>query len=82
MPAALHPQTPMAFRLSDDGLPTRYGYKLKIRIPARLGFRANPKFVTTLYVTNQRPKGFWTDRSITGSAGYDACEVVATVRSV
>jgi DMSO/TMAO reductase YedYZ molybdopterin-dependent catalytic subunit len=68
MPAALHPQTLMAFRLSDDGLPTRYGYKLKIRIPARLGFK-NPKFVTTLYVTNQRPKGFWTDRGYNGFSG-------------
>ena len=33
MPTALHPQTLMAFRLSDEILPTKYGYPFKIRIP-------------------------------------------------
>ncbi len=61
MATALHPQTIMAFKLSDDILPTRYGYPFKIRIPTKLGFK-NPKFVTTLYVTNSQPKGFWSDR--------------------
>jgi DMSO/TMAO reductase YedYZ molybdopterin-dependent catalytic subunit len=68
MPTALHPQTLMAFRLSDDILPTRYGYPLKIRIPTKLGFK-NPKFVTTLYVTNQRPRGFWSDRGYNWFSG-------------
>lgn len=68
MPTALHPQTLMAFRLSDDVLPTRYGYPFKIRIPTKLGFK-NPKFVTTLYVTNQRPRGFWTDRGYNWFSG-------------
>jgi DMSO/TMAO reductase YedYZ molybdopterin-dependent catalytic subunit len=61
MLAALHPQTPMAFKLSDDILPTPYGYPSKIRIPTKLGFK-NPKFVTAIYVTNQQPRGFWMDR--------------------
>jgi DMSO/TMAO reductase YedYZ molybdopterin-dependent catalytic subunit len=61
MATALRPQTLMAFKLSDDILPIRYGYPFKIRIPTKLGFK-NPKFVTTIYVTDQRPKGFWTDR--------------------
>lgn len=68
MATALHPQTLMAFRLSDDILPTRYGYPFKIRIPTKLGFK-NPKFVTTLYVTNQRPRGFWTDRGYNWFSG-------------
>jgi DMSO/TMAO reductase YedYZ molybdopterin-dependent catalytic subunit len=68
MPTALHPQTLMAFRLADDILPTRYGYPFKIRIPTKLGFK-NPKFVTTLYVTNQRPRGFWTDRGYNWFSG-------------
>jgi DMSO/TMAO reductase YedYZ molybdopterin-dependent catalytic subunit len=68
MPTALHPQTLMAFRLSDDILPIRYGYPFKIRIPTKLGFK-NPKFVTTLYVTNQQPKGFWTDRGYNWFSG-------------
>lgn len=68
MPTALHPQTIMAFRLSDEVLPTRYGYPFKIRIPTKLGFK-NPKFVTTIYVTNQQPRGFWTDRGYNWFSG-------------
>jgi DMSO/TMAO reductase YedYZ molybdopterin-dependent catalytic subunit len=68
MPTALHPQTLMAFRLSDDILPTRHGYPFKIRIPTKLGFK-NPKFVTTIYVTNQQPRGFWTDRGYNWFSG-------------
>ncbi len=65
---ALHPQTLMAFRLSDEILPRKYGYPFKIRVPTKLGFK-NPKFVTTIYVTNQRPHGFWTDRGYNWFSG-------------
>jgi DMSO/TMAO reductase YedYZ molybdopterin-dependent catalytic subunit len=68
MPTALHPQTIMAFRLSDEILPRRYGYPFKIRVPTKLGFK-NPKFVTTIYVTNIRPHGFWTDRGYNWFSG-------------
>jgi DMSO/TMAO reductase YedYZ molybdopterin-dependent catalytic subunit len=68
MPTALHPQTIMAFQLSDEILPARYGYPFKIRIPTKLGFK-NPKFVTTIYVTNSRPRGFWTDRGYNWFSG-------------
>jgi DMSO/TMAO reductase YedYZ molybdopterin-dependent catalytic subunit len=68
MPTALHPQTIMAFRLSDEILPRKYGYPFKIRVPTKLGFK-NPKFVTAIYVTNQRPHGFWTDRGYNWFSG-------------
>lgn len=68
MPTALHPQTLMAFGLGSDILPTPHGYPFKIRIPTKLGFK-NPKFVTTIYVTNQRPRGFWTDRGYNWFSG-------------
>jgi len=68
MPTALHPQTIMAFRLSDEVLPRKYGYPFKIRVPTKLGFK-NPKFVTTIYVTNIRPRGFWTDRGYNWFSG-------------
>ena len=68
MPSALHPQTIMAFRLADEILPVKYGYPFKIRIPTKLGFK-NPKFVTTIYVTNQEPRGFWTDRGYNWFSG-------------
>jgi DMSO/TMAO reductase YedYZ molybdopterin-dependent catalytic subunit len=68
MPTALHPQTIKAFRLSDEILPRKYGYPFKIRVATKLGFK-NPKFVTTLYVTNSQPRGFWTDRGYNWFSG-------------
>jgi len=49
-------------------LPRKYGYPFKIRIPTKLGFK-NPKFVTTIYVTNKEPRGFWTDRGYNWFSG-------------
>lgn len=68
MPTAMHPQTMMAFRLSDEILPHKYGYPFKIRVPTKLGFK-NPKFITTVYVTNQEPRGFWSDRGYNWFSG-------------
>ena len=68
MPTALHPQTLMAFRLSDSILPAKYGFPFKIRVPTKLGFK-NPKLVTTIYVSNNQPRGFWTDRGYNWFSG-------------
>ena len=68
MATALHPQTIMAFSLADRPLPAKYGFPFKIRIPTKLGFK-NPKFVTTIYVTNKQPRGFWTDRGYNWFSG-------------
>ena len=68
MRTALHPQTIMAFKLSDDVLPTKYGFPFKIRVPTKLGFK-NPKWVTALYVTNRDPGGFWADRGYNWFSG-------------
>jgi DMSO/TMAO reductase YedYZ molybdopterin-dependent catalytic subunit len=68
MASAMHPQTFMAFRLSDEILPQKYGFPFKIRVPTKLGFK-NPKWVTTLYVTNSQPKGFWPDRGYNWFSG-------------
>jgi DMSO/TMAO reductase YedYZ molybdopterin-dependent catalytic subunit len=67
-PTALHPQTLTAFKLSDDILLTPHGYPFKIRIPTKLGCK-NPKFVTIIYVTNQQPSGFWSDRGYNWFSG-------------
>jgi DMSO/TMAO reductase YedYZ molybdopterin-dependent catalytic subunit len=68
MPTALHPQTMMAFKLRGETLPIRHGFPFKIRVPTKLGFK-NPKFVTTIFVTNQQPRGFWTDRGYNWFSG-------------
>jgi DMSO/TMAO reductase YedYZ molybdopterin-dependent catalytic subunit len=61
MASALHPQTFLTFKISDEILAPTYGYPLKLRIPTKLGFK-NPKWITAIYVTNRFPGGFWEDR--------------------
>jgi len=68
MPTALHPQTIMAVTAGDSVLSPKFGFPLKIRIPTKLGFK-NPKWVTTLFVTNTEPHGFWTDRGYNWFSG-------------
>jgi DMSO/TMAO reductase YedYZ molybdopterin-dependent catalytic subunit len=68
MPTALHPQTIMAFKLADEILPQKYGYPFKLRIPTKLGFK-NPKWVTTIFVSNTQPRGFWPDRGYNWFSG-------------
>jgi hypothetical protein len=70
LPTALHPETIMAFKLSDEILLQRYGYPFKIRIPTKLGLR-NPNLVTTIWGTNNRPRGFWTDRGYNWFSGIE-----------
>jgi DMSO/TMAO reductase YedYZ molybdopterin-dependent catalytic subunit len=68
MPTALHPQTIMSFKFADETLPHKYGYPFKVRIPTKLGFK-NPKWVTTIFVTNRFPGGFWEDRGYNWFSG-------------
>ena len=68
MPSALHPQTIMAVKFADEIIPARYGYPFKVRIPTKLGFK-NPKWVTTIFVTNRFPGGFWEDRGYNWFSG-------------
>jgi DMSO/TMAO reductase YedYZ molybdopterin-dependent catalytic subunit len=68
MPSALHPQTIVAVKFADEILPAKYGYPLKVRIPTKLGFK-NPKWVTTIFVTNRYPGGFWADRGYNWFSG-------------
>jgi DMSO/TMAO reductase YedYZ molybdopterin-dependent catalytic subunit len=68
MPTALHPQTLMAFKLADEILPRAHGFPFKLRIPTKLGFK-NPKFVTTIYVTDKMPRGYWSDRGYNWFSG-------------
>jgi DMSO/TMAO reductase YedYZ molybdopterin-dependent catalytic subunit len=68
MPTALHPQTLMAFRLADEVLPREHGFPFKLRVPTKLGFK-NPKFITTMYVTDKIPRGYWSDRGYNWFSG-------------
>ena len=68
MATAMHPQTIMAFNFADQTLPAKFGYPFKVRIPTKLGFK-NPKWVTTMFVTNRFPGGFWEERGYNWFSG-------------
>jgi DMSO/TMAO reductase YedYZ molybdopterin-dependent catalytic subunit len=68
MPTALHPQTIMAFTLSGQTLPPEFGFPFKMRVPTKLGFK-QPKWVTSITVTNRKPPGFWVDRGYNWFSG-------------
>jgi len=68
MASALHPQTLLTFRMSDEIIAPKYGYPLRLRIPTKLGFK-NPKWITAMYVTNRFPGGFWEDRGYNWFSG-------------
>jgi DMSO/TMAO reductase YedYZ molybdopterin-dependent catalytic subunit len=68
MPTALHPQTQMTFKFADEILPRAYGFPMKIRIPTKLGFK-NPKYVTSLVVTNDYRGGYWEDQGYNWFSG-------------
>jgi len=68
MASALHPQTLLTFKISDEVLEPKYGYPVKLRIPTKLGFK-NPKWITAMFVTNRFPGGFWEDRGYNWFAG-------------
>jgi DMSO/TMAO reductase YedYZ molybdopterin-dependent catalytic subunit len=68
MATAMHRQTIMAFTFADETLPAKFGYPFKVRIPTKLGFK-NPKWVTTMFVTNRFPGGFWEERGYNWFSG-------------
>lgn len=68
MPTALHPQTQMTFKFDNKILPQAYGFPMKIRVPTKLGFK-NPKYVTSMEVTNDYKGGYWEDQGYNDFSG-------------
>lgn len=68
MPTAMHPQTQMTFKYADQILPVKYGFPMKIRIPTKLGFK-NPKYVVSMFVTNEDRGGYWEDQGYNWFSG-------------
>jgi DMSO/TMAO reductase YedYZ molybdopterin-dependent catalytic subunit len=60
MPTALHPQTLLTLTYDGQTLPRKYGFPMKLRMPTKLGYK-NPKHITSLFVTNNNPGGYWED---------------------
>ncbi len=61
MKTALHPQTLLTLTYDGQTLPPAYGFPLKLRMPTKLGYK-NPKYIASIYVTNESPGGYWEDQ--------------------
>jgi DMSO/TMAO reductase YedYZ molybdopterin-dependent catalytic subunit len=61
MPTALHAQTLLTLAYDGRTLPREYGFPMKLRMPAKLGYK-NPKHIMAIFVTNTYPGGYWEDQ--------------------
>ncbi len=60
MGTALHPQTILATQYDGAPLPDIYGFPIRLKTPLKLGFK-QPKWITSIEVTNTYPGGYWED---------------------
>ena len=68
MATALHPQTLLATKYAGERLADPFGYPLRLRTSTKLGFK-NPKWITSIEVTNTYPGGYWEDLGFNWFAG-------------
>jgi DMSO/TMAO reductase YedYZ molybdopterin-dependent catalytic subunit len=68
MATALHPQTILALDYGTAPLTDSYGFPLKLRVPTKLGFK-NPKYIVSMFVTNDYPGGYWEDQGYNWFSG-------------
>jgi DMSO/TMAO reductase YedYZ molybdopterin-dependent catalytic subunit len=68
MATALHPQTILATRYAKAPITDPYGFPLRLRTATKLGYK-NPKWITAIEVTNEKPGGYWEDRGFNWFGG-------------
>ena len=68
MATALHPQTILATHYAGRPLGVPFGAPLRLRTATKLGFK-NPKWITSLEVTNDYRGGYWEDRGYNWFSG-------------
>lgn len=68
MATALHPQTLLATRYADGTLADPFGYPLRLRMSTKLGYK-NPKWITSIEVTNTYSGGYWEKDGFSWFAG-------------
>jgi DMSO/TMAO reductase YedYZ molybdopterin-dependent catalytic subunit len=64
MPSAMHPQTLLAYEMSDKPLPLQHGGPLRLIIPVKYGIK-NLKRIGSITFSNNRPRDYWAEQ------GYD-----------
>ena len=68
MASALHPQSMLATKYAREPITDPFGFPLRLRTAVKLGFK-NPKWITSIEVTNTYPGGYWEDRGFNWFSG-------------
>jgi len=68
MATALHPQTLLATKYAREKIADPFGFPLRLRTATKLGYK-NPKWITSIEVTNEYPGGYWEDRGYNWFSG-------------
>jgi DMSO/TMAO reductase YedYZ molybdopterin-dependent catalytic subunit len=68
MATALHPQTILATKYAGVPIADPFGFPLRLRTATKLGYK-NPKWITSIEVTNDKPGGYWEDRGFNWFGG-------------
>lgn len=68
MATALHPQTILATGYGNEPITDPYGFPLRLRMATKLGFK-NPKWITSIEVTDKYPGGYFPDQGFNWFSG-------------
>jgi DMSO/TMAO reductase YedYZ molybdopterin-dependent catalytic subunit len=68
MASALHPQTILCLTYADRPIEAKFGAPMRLKTPIKLGFK-QPKYITSIEVTNTYPGGYWEDLGYNWFAG-------------
>jgi DMSO/TMAO reductase YedYZ molybdopterin-dependent catalytic subunit len=68
MASALHPQTILCLTYADRPIEPKFGAPMRLKMTTKLGFK-QPKFITSIQVTNDYPGGYWEDLGYNWFAG-------------
>lgn len=69
MPAALHPQTLLAYEINGEPLSLEHGAPLRLITPLKYGVK-NLKRIGSITYTNQRPRDYWAEQGYDWYAGH------------
>jgi DMSO/TMAO reductase YedYZ molybdopterin-dependent catalytic subunit len=68
MASALHPQTILCLTYADKPIGPKFGAPMRLKMTTKLGFK-QPKYVTSIHVTDDYPGGYWEDLGYNWYAG-------------
>jgi DMSO/TMAO reductase YedYZ molybdopterin-dependent catalytic subunit len=68
MASALHPQTLLCLTYADCPIEPKFGAPMRLKMTTKLGFK-QPKYITSIQVTNEYQGGYWEDLGYNWFAG-------------